>query len=187
MLCLHSLQVNSARALLFIQSIASDFSLGINDYYKLQRFTNRIWSSSGADEGMGLAALTATDEFGGAVEGGGLPAGGTFSANRKSSKERLRERRSTTSLGSMLSMQGDRAGDMFNGKPLIIGLPSSATTIDNTLPHEHPALIPENHFETNAGLNTFEIADSTFSADDYHRGAIQHQLTVDSDVDQSQC
>eukprot|EP01034_Spumella_vulgaris_P021442 gene21442-27474_t len=44
------LGVNSARALHFIQVIAADYSLGINEYFKLQRFTTRMWTASGVDE-----------------------------------------------------------------------------------------------------------------------------------------
>jgi hypothetical protein len=38
------IQVNSARALLFIQGISTDYSLNIDDYFKLQRFTQTLWA-----------------------------------------------------------------------------------------------------------------------------------------------
>ncbi|RYH22658.1 hypothetical protein EON65_18900 [archaeon] len=40
------LGVNSARALEFIRAVASDYRMGIDEFYKLQRFTNSLWASS---------------------------------------------------------------------------------------------------------------------------------------------
>lgn len=39
--------VNSSRALNFIQNVAMNFSLSIEDYFKLQRLTNSLWLDSG--------------------------------------------------------------------------------------------------------------------------------------------
>ena len=38
--------VNSSRALYFIQAVANDYNLDINEYFKLQRFIGTVWSSS---------------------------------------------------------------------------------------------------------------------------------------------
>eukprot|EP01038_Epipyxis_sp_PR26KG_P009228 gene9228-12441_t len=40
------MNVNSARALEFIQAVASDYGLNMNEYFKLQRFMTRLWTSS---------------------------------------------------------------------------------------------------------------------------------------------
>ena len=43
------MNVNSARALQFIQAIAADYGLDINEYFKLQRFTGKLWAQNNAD------------------------------------------------------------------------------------------------------------------------------------------
>ena len=43
------MNVNSARALQFLQAIASDYGLDINEYFKLQRFTGKLWAQNNAD------------------------------------------------------------------------------------------------------------------------------------------
>lgn len=42
--------VNSSRAVLFIQSVASEYGLGINDYFKLHRFISRLWPQQTQDQ-----------------------------------------------------------------------------------------------------------------------------------------
>jgi hypothetical protein len=41
------MKLNAARALKFIQAVASSFTLDINEFVRLQRFTARLWSQSG--------------------------------------------------------------------------------------------------------------------------------------------
>ena len=91
--------------LLFIQGVASDYGLGINDYYKLQRFVNRIWTNNHVDE---CAALTEHDHASGA---GGLHK--PEAIKKKRSKETLRDRRMSMSISDIVTMQGHNTSKLF--------------------------------------------------------------------------
>ena len=43
------MNVNSPRALQFLQAIAADYNLNINEYFKLQRFTGKLWAQNNTD------------------------------------------------------------------------------------------------------------------------------------------
>jgi hypothetical protein len=95
-------QVNSSRALLFIQGVASDYGLGINDYYKLQRFVNRIWANNHVDE---VAAQSEHDHAASALH--------RPEVKKKRSRENLRDRRTSMSIGDIVSMQGHNTSKLF--------------------------------------------------------------------------
>lgn len=99
-------QVNSSRAVHFIQAIAADYNLGINEYYKLQRFTTRMWSASGNDDVDDLNESTHGDsgQNDGAVSD--AVAGSGPSLSKKKSKDVARDRRASVSINDMLSKQG---------------------------------------------------------------------------------
>ncbi|KAJ1440798.1 hypothetical protein B484DRAFT_443259, partial [Ochromonadaceae sp. CCMP2298] len=88
------LEVNNARALLFIQGVASDYALSINEYTKLQRFVNRIWT-------INVDELAAEQER---VKRESTPRG------------RKHKGRTSLSLGDMLSMQGHDSSKLFSSK-----------------------------------------------------------------------
>lgn len=96
--------MNSSRALLFIQAVASDYGLGINDYYKLQRFVNRIWANNHVDE---LAAAAEQDHNHSAA------LHKPEHLRKKRSKENMRDRRASLSIGDMLTMQGHNTSKLF--------------------------------------------------------------------------
>jgi hypothetical protein len=83
--------------------VASDYSLGINDYYKLQRFVNRIWANNHVDE---IAAASEQDHHASALHK-------PEHLRKKRSKENMRDRRASLSIGDMLSMQGHNTSKLF--------------------------------------------------------------------------
>ena len=125
--------MNSSRALLFIQGVASDYGLGINDYYKLQRSVNRIWANNHVDEVAAVneaehhvASLHKSDHHGGMI--------------KKRSKENMRDRRASMSIGDMLLMQGHSTSKLFrqssvdsmHGRSASVKVRTTSITTDST-------------------------------------------------------
>ena len=98
--------MNSARALLFIQGVASDYGLDINEYYKLKRSVNRIWANNHVDE---VAAAHQAEQHA-AAHNLHKP---DHIGVKKRSKENMRDRRASMSIGDMLSMQGHSTSKLF--------------------------------------------------------------------------
>jgi hypothetical protein len=93
------LEVNSSRALLFIQGVASDYGLAINEYFKLQRTVNQIWLSHSDEAVWHEQEQTQQPEL-----------------KVPSKKKKDVRRTSALSIGDMLSMQGHESGKHFSSK-----------------------------------------------------------------------
>jgi hypothetical protein len=94
--------------------------LGINDYFKLQRFLNRVFSTSHAEQNK---RYLGNDEE--AAEGYGT---------KKKSRDNMRDRRASMSIGDMLTMQGHNTSKLFKqGSSLTLSskIPrTNSTTVD---------------------------------------------------------
>lgn len=102
------LGVNSSRAVAFIQNVAADYVLGIDEYYKLQRFATNLWAQNG-DNPLDEQKMAQNKS-----------AGYNNASNlslRNRSRDGLRERRgSATSLADIMSKTGHGDSMFFNSK-----------------------------------------------------------------------